>query len=86
MILKFIRDSSSTNAQIIHHIQISTRYHSSNANLQPSSARQNWHKPQISEKTAELLSQSASSINHQQLKTALLKIASHSKNHKKTKK
>ncbi len=87
-ILQFIRENSPKidKTQIIHHIQISTRYHSSNANNQQSSSSKHRHIPQISEKTAELLMQSANSINHKQLKTALLKIASHSSNHTKTKK
>ncbi len=71
------KNSSSNKAQIIHHIQISTRYHANNANEQRFSAKKHWHTPQISKKTAELLSQSANSINDPKLKTALLKIASH---------
>ena len=91
-ILQFLRDNSAnidTNvnkSQIIHHIQIKTRYHSSNTNQPDSKTRRDWQKPQISEKTAELLSQSASSINHQKLKNALLKIASHAKNQSKSEK
>ena len=87
-ILQYIRENSSkfdtgskntaTNkAQIIHHIQISTRYHTKNTKEQQLSSIKHRHKPQISKKTAELLSQSANSINDLKLKTALLKIASH---------
>jgi hypothetical protein len=75
-ILQFISENSSKidNTQI-HHVQISTRYHASNQQTQQSSS--NKHKPKISEKTAELLMQSASSINDQRLKSALIKIAGH---------
>jgi hypothetical protein len=81
-ILQFIGENSSKvdDTQRIHHVQISTRYHASNTSKQQSSSSKARHKPQISEKTAELLLQSAKSINHQQLKTALLKVARHSKN------
>ncbi len=89
-ILQFIRensvnaDSSNKKAQIIHHIQISTRYNPTNASQAQARQQQilserEKHRPQISEKTAELLSQSAHSINNEQLKSALLKIASHGK-------
>ncbi len=83
-ILQFIRSNTLNTEAQIHHVQISTRYH---ANKQPLDNQQasdtnnntnNRHRPQISEKTATLLSQSANSINHQPLKTALLKIAQHS--------
>ncbi len=77
-ILQFIRENTaSDNMQIIHHVQISTRYHSTNGSEQQTLNKKNRHKPQISEKTATLLSQSADSIDHPQLKSALLKIASH---------
>jgi hypothetical protein len=96
-ILQFIRENSSSidtsinKEQIIHHIQISTRYHASHANnmqadKQTASSTRQRVNPQISEKTAELLSQSANSIKHQQLKNALLKIASHGNNQTKSKK
>ena len=87
-ILQFIRensantDTSNKKAQIIHHVQISTRYNAASANQasahqqQILSAKKN-HRPQISEKTAELLSQSANSIDHQPLKNALLRVARH---------
>jgi hypothetical protein len=64
--------------QIIHHVQISTRYHTSSAEKQPAQTGKNRHKPQISEKSSLMLSQSANSITHQKLKAALLKLASHS--------
>ena len=76
-ILQFIRENSIDADQIIHHIQISTRYHNNAADKQ----RQHFEKkraiPKISEKTSELLSQSANSIDNQQLKDALLRVASH---------
>ena len=73
-ILQYIRDNSSkfdacfndadnNRNQIIHHIQISTRYHTTNANEKQSSTKKNQHKPEISNKTAELLSQSANTSN-----------------------
>lgn len=80
-------DASSPKAQIIHHIQISTRYSAARTSPQnnqydngqqaSASSEKKRQSPQISEKTAKLLSQSASSINDSQLKAALLKIASH---------
>lgn len=78
-ILQFIAENTAKidKKQTIHHVQISTRYHSSSTANQESSAKAARKKPQISEKTAEMLVQSANSIKHQQLKTALLKIASH---------
>ncbi|MBE9560961.1 MAG: DUF721 domain-containing protein [Proteobacteria bacterium] len=79
-ILQFIQSNTAgdTNrAPIIHHIQISTRYHAPDSGEQQALNKKNRHKVQISEKTATMLSQSADSIEHQQLKTALLKIASH---------
>lgn len=80
-ILQYIQENStdSGQSQIIHHVQISTRYHSTDNDTPATAAKKNLHKPEISEKTATLLSQSANSISHQQLKKALLKIASHSK-------
>jgi hypothetical protein len=70
-------DAYSNRRQIIHHIQISTRYHTKSANEKQVATKTNLHKPEISKNTAELLSQSANSIGHQQLKTALLKLARH---------
>ena len=80
-ILQYIQENSkdSGQSQIIHHVQISTRYHSTDNDTPSTAAKKNLHKPEISEKTATLLSQSADSISHQQLKKALLRIASHSK-------
>ena len=79
-ILQFIQSNTAgdvNRAPIIHHIQISTRYHAPDSGEQQALNKKNRHKVQISEKTAAMLSQSADSIEHQQLKTALLKIASH---------
>ena len=89
-ILQFIRensvntDISNKKTQIIHHIQISTRYNPANAKQtgvrqQQISSEKEKHRLHISEKTAELLSQSANSMSHQPLKTALLRVASHGK-------
>ena len=89
-ILQFIRensvntDTSNKKMQIIHHIQISTRYNPANARQtgtrqQQISSERERQRPRISEKTAELLSQSANSMSHQPLKTALLRVASHGK-------
>jgi hypothetical protein len=84
-ILEFIKENSSKTdkTQIIHHIQISTRYPASNLETEQSSSRIHRHRTKISEKTAELLIQSASSITDQRLKAALLKIASRSDKQKK---
>jgi len=86
-ILQFIAENSPNtgNTQTIHHVQISTRYQVSGVQPQQSSSRKQQHHPQISEKTAELLMQSASSISDQQLKSALVKIAGHSDRQKKSK-
>ena len=75
-------DTSNNKMQIIHHVQISTRYNPNNAHqatphqqqISPEKKRQ---RPHISEISAELLAQSANSIDHQQLKTALLRVARH---------
>jgi hypothetical protein len=76
-ILEFIRDNTADSGnEQIHHVQISTRYQMSDTAQQPAEKK---NKPmlQISKKTAALLSQSADSIQHRQLKASLLKIASH---------
>lgn len=80
-ILQFIRENTPNGddykEQIIHHIQIRTRYSASEPNERHSAEQK--HRPllRISETTANLLSQSADSIEHQQLKAALLRIARH---------
>ena len=87
-------DAHTNKRHIIHHIQISTRYHTKKYNNSQAFAKK-MHKPELSQNTATLLSQSANSIEHQQLKTALLKLASNgmtdivdpnSRNSSKTKK
>lgn len=89
-ILQFIRENSTNTdtgdnkTQIIHHIQISTRYNANKTNhvgahQQQLSPEKENQRPHISEKSAALLSQSANSIDHQPLKTALLRVASHGK-------
>jgi hypothetical protein len=83
-ILQSICSNTAESEQIIHHIQISTRYHSSNGSEQQILNKKNRHKLQISDKTAMMLSQSADSIEHPQLKSALLKIASHANRKNKT--
>ncbi len=73
-------DQRMEKAQIIHHVQISTRYNPASVNQTGSSQKQiaaEKKRPHISKKTAELLSQSAHSMNDEQLKSALLKIANH---------
>lgn len=62
---------------VIHHIQIQTRYHSTDKHEKQSSSRRK--RPRISDKTAELLSRSANSIDDPKLQNALLKIARHNK-------
>ncbi len=68
------------NTDIIHHLRISTRYQTANRDvgLQKKKSR---GKLQISQKTAELLSQSADSFDNDQLKTALSKLAAHAASH-----
>lgn len=80
-ILQYIRDSDSEKqaSQVIHHVQISTRYRNLEAEQRQTQAKLNRPKPMLSEKSALMLSQSADSINHTKLKNALLKLASHSK-------
>ena len=82
-ILQFLRENSADyispdNAQIIHHIQISTRYQKNDSESRQVNSAKRKPQVQISKKTATLLSQSAASIDDLQLKNALLKIASHS--------
>lgn len=86
-ILQFIHENSSEidKSQIIHHVQISTRYQTSSLETQQSSSQKHRHKPQISEKTAELLMQSANSISDQRLKSSLIRIASHGNKQKSQK-
>ena len=101
-ILQFIREntlkvdqkqSTAMDNEVIHHVQISTRYHTATSNTSGNSTSPAAGEPlslageksagisrtklEISESTAELLTQSADSIEHPQLKAALLKIASH---------
>ena len=87
-ILQFIRENSviidtgNKKTQIIHHIQISTRYNPAYARQtdfrqQQISSERERQQPRISKKTAELISQSANSMSHQPLKTALLRVARH---------
>jgi len=81
-ILQYIRKNTpngdNNKDQIIHHIQISTRYNASESSNELRSTEQK-QRPvlRISENAASLLSQSADSIEHQQLKAALLRIARH---------
>ena len=100
-ILQFIRENTQNvdqkgattkDNEVIHHVQISTRYHTATSNTgSNSSAPDNGktfsiagEKPpttsratlEISDSTAELLTQSAGSLEHPQVKDALLKIAS----------
>ena len=65
-------------SQAIHHVQISTRYNNSTLEKQQAQSKESRHKPQLSEKSAHMLAQSAESIEHPKFKTALLKLASHS--------
>jgi hypothetical protein len=83
-ILEFIRKNAAekfSNKEQIHHVQINTRYQATNTDQQQAKKR---NKPgfQISEKTASMLTQSADSIQHQQLKAALLRMARHSRSNR----
>ena len=82
-ILKFLRENSVDAGQVIHHVQISTRYHNNATDEQRQHGVKKRAIPKISKKTSELLSQSASSIDHQPLKDALLRVASHISKEKK---
>ena len=68
------------NTDIIHHLRISTRYQTGgeDTTLRKVKSRK---KLQMSQKTAELLSQSADSFDNDQLKTALSKLAAHATSH-----
>jgi len=83
-ILEYIRensvntDNSNEKAQIIHHVQISTRYNPASINQTNHYQKQvtaEKKRPHISEKTAELLAQSALSMNDERLKSSLLSLA-----------
>ncbi len=82
-ILQYIQKNSSDidtrdgNNQVIHHVQILTRYSAAGNAESHASKVAKKPVPRISEKTAKLLSQSANSIDSEKLKTALLKIAKH---------
>lgn len=85
-ILQFIHDKTAADntekAPIIHHIQIQTRFNIANDQYQQNLNKNKRDKPVISEHTAIMLSQSADSIDHPALKSALLKIARHVKSSK----
>lgn len=73
-ILQALKDNSSNlpKTQIIHHIQIQTRYQAGGS---PPPKRTVKHKPGLSRSTAERLNQSADSIEDPELKRALSKLA-----------
>ena len=73
-ILQALKDNSSNlpKTQIIHHIQIQTRYQASGS---PPPQRPVKQKPELSRNTAERLRQSADSIDDPQLKQALARLA-----------
>ena len=72
----FPSESEDNKSKIIHHIQINTRYQTAAENT-PALQKKARRKLQISEATAELLSQSANSLENEQLKAALLKVSRH---------
>lgn len=91
-ILQYIQDNQAifrgsiaaadkTQQPLIHHIQISTRYQPNNTGQQAAAQSPDQHtrqhKPVISDRTADLLAQSADSIQHDELKASLLKLAGH---------
>ena len=83
-ILQFIQKNTadnSNNKEQIHHVQISTRYQTATPDQQQAKKKD---KPSlhISEKTASILFQSADSMQHQQLKAALLRIARHGRSNR----
>ena len=87
-LLDFIRKNTQEADELhsIHHIQISTRYHTSANSPAQSSTNKKHSLLSISDKTSELLLQSANSIDHPKLKNALLKIARHNKHKQPTEK
>ena len=87
-ILDFIRKNTKKTDELhsIHHIQISTRYHSTADGPAKSSTNKKHSLPSISDKTSELLLQSANSIDDPKLKNALLRIAGHNKHKQHTEK
>jgi hypothetical protein len=78
----FNENRTSETATLIHHIQISTRYQKKSTRKENSASESHRHKPVISSKTAEILSQSAETIEHKELKDSLLKLASHGNSQK----
>jgi len=86
-ILQFIQENSTdtdtsqvnrqANSQIIHHVQIRTRYSPVGSEHEHASKTAKKPVPRISQNTAKLLSQSANSFDDEPLKMALLKIAKH---------
>lgn len=75
-ILQALKDNSSNlpKTQMIHHIQIQTRYQASGSPPAGHAAR---HKPGLTRNTAERLNQSAASIDDPELKQALTRLAKH---------
>ena len=79
-ILQFVRenspntDTSSDKSQIIHHVQISTRYNPA-GDQQYNKQEQKKPAPTMSQKAAQMLAQSANSINSEKLKASLQRIA-----------
>ncbi|RKZ68404.1 MAG: hypothetical protein DRQ44_04460 [Gammaproteobacteria bacterium] len=88
-ILQFLQSNTAGDASkspVIHHVQISTRYHAPDSSRQQALNKKDLHKLQISEKTATMLAQSADSIEHEPLRSALLKLASHANKQNKPEK
>jgi hypothetical protein len=83
-ILQFIRKNTannSNNKEQIHHVQITTRYQASSPDQQQAKKKDK-SDLQISDKTSSMLLQSADSIQHQQLKASLLRLARHSRSNR----
>ena len=81
-VLKFIQENRATlnstreKTDVIHHLRISTHYQTGTRKV-GSQQKKRRKKLQVSRKTAELLSQSADSLDDNQLKKSLSRLATH---------
>ena len=69
--------AGSVNTQIVHHIQITTRYSNRQHSPQKRVAKNFTGRRELSQQSAKLLAQSADSIKHEKLKASLQKLARH---------
>lgn len=65
------------NSVLIHHVRVSTRYSSANDSARKGSVKKQSQPLKLSRNSARLLSQSADSIQHEELRSSLRKLARH---------